>query len=154
MKKSMLLPRFWKPWGWVLTLPALVAGIAYLIAGDDLMLSFLRVQTNRTPDLLNNPTENLTNELIGLALLIGLNLVAFSQEKVEDERVAQIRLESWLWGLLINSILLALALIFLYGEQFFNFMICNLYTPYIIYLVRFHLVLYAKSSWENTPKLV
>lgn len=37
-------------------------------------------------------------------------IIAFSKEKDEDERIAAIRLESLLWAVLINSILLILAI--------------------------------------------
>jgi hypothetical protein len=51
---------------------------------------------------------------IGTALLmaIGLFLVAFSRERIEDEQIAQLRLDSLRWAVFINYIVLIISLIF------------------------------------------
>ena len=57
-------------------------------------------------------TNNFTDELGGILLIIGLLLIAFSKEKDEDERISRVRLESLLWATLVNSILLIFCILF------------------------------------------
>ncbi|HKK38209.1 MAG TPA: hypothetical protein VJ949_02200, partial [Cryomorphaceae bacterium] len=82
--------------------------------------------------------DNFTNELIALLILIGAVLVAFSKEKVEDEFFQRLRFEAMIWALKIQSLLLLLAILFLYNFAFLWFMMIALVSFYVIYIGRYH----------------
>lgn len=81
--------------------------------------------------------DNFTNELAMIWLLVSLVFTAFSKTKGEDEYIQKIRHDSLLWSLYVNYGLLFLAIILFYDFDFFNVMLFNMYTPLIIFIIRF-----------------
>ena len=95
---------------------------------------------------------NVTNTVAGLLFLVGALLVGFSKEKREDEFIANLRLSSLLWAVLVNSILLLLSFMFIYGIAFLHVMIYNMYTVLIIFIVRFNFILYKNAKNMSDEK--
>lgn len=71
--------------------------------------------------------------------------VAFSREKLEDEWVNRVRLESLQWSVYLNYALLLIALLVVYDEGFFYVMVYNMFTILIFFIIRFNFVLYVKD---------
>jgi hypothetical protein len=89
---------------------------------------------------------NITQTLIGVLFIIGGLLIMFSKEKIEDEYITKIRLTSLLWAVLINYSLLIVAFVFVYNLAFISVMIFNMFTILIIFIIRFHFLLYKNSK--------
>jgi len=147
MKPKLLLSHKFKKAGYIIAIPATIVMILALYF--DLEFPFL--QYNSTAQHYNFDGEvlffgisshNFTTEVLSIILITGLLLLAFSQEKYEDERIAEIRLESLMWAVLINSLCIVLATIIFYGGYFLTVMMYNLCTPLIIFIIRFNLVMY------------
>jgi amino acid permease len=155
MQTKYLFPNSFKVIGWLITISSLILGIIYLVSNGDFTLTFLtfRLSEAEGADLFLSEYENFTNELIAILLIIGLNLVAFSKEKLEDEWVARIRLESLQWGVYFNSLVLILAIAFIYGNNFLDVMIYNLFTVLVFFIIRFHYIIYIKPMFENKNKI-
>lgn len=150
MNIKMLLPHRYKAIGWCIAVPSFVLIILYLYF--DFAFPFLDYSSGR-PDnffkgatLFNMSTNNFTDEIAGILLIAGLLLVAFSREKVEDERILKLRLESLLWAVLINSVLMMLAIILIYGSVFLQVMVYNMCTPLIIFIARFNYLMYMEKK--------
>ena len=103
-----------------------------------------------SPTLFTIRTNNFTDEIGGILLITGLLLIALSKERDEDERIAALRLESLLWAVLINSILLILAMILFYNGLFLQAMAYNICTTLILFVARFNLKLYAERRNAKT----
>jgi hypothetical protein len=142
MKSKLLLPYRFKWIGLVLLIPFLIVGILNRYNG--LELSFLTVYSAKKDFLA--PVQNLTDELALSGSIISLLFIAFAREKNEDEFIYHNRLESWEWAVLINFILLLLASWIFYNEAFIDVMMYNLLTPLIIFVVRFHWVLFRNKQ--------
>src|SRR5687767_9560840 len=113
MKTRYLLPNRLKTIGWYIIVPSLIMMI--LILYYDISFPFLDYQVNGKVSfdkgfLFNLELNNFTDEIFGLLLISGLFMVAFSKEKVEDERIRQLRSESLLWAILINTVFLAFSI--------------------------------------------
>jgi len=89
---------------------------------------------------------NITNTLVGMLFIIGALFVGFSREKREDEFIANLRLSSLLWAVLVNYVLLLLAFAFVYGDAFLNVMIYTMFTVLIIFICRFNYILFKNSK--------
>lgn len=160
MNNYLLISHRWKTLGWILTIPALAAGIYCMIA-EVSMDSYLQVKLpegmerffwiDRGP--FNSESEPVTlgllDELISISLLTGLLLLAFSKEKVEDEWIQRVRLDSLQWAVLINSVLLIAFSLFAHGFSFLNVMVYNMFTPLLIFVARFYFILRIKPSFSN-----
>jgi small-conductance mechanosensitive channel len=151
MASRLLLPNRFKLVGWLIAIPAFIL-MLFVLHGDFAFefLNFSRGSTDSLQVLFDSPTlfsirtNNFTDEIGGILLIIGLLLIAFSKEKDEDERIATLRLESLLWAVLINSILLILAIVVLYNGLFLQVMCYNICTTLILFVVRFNWKLFAE----------
>ncbi len=158
MKKNLLLSHRWKIPGWILTVPAFLAGLYFLFINEDFELLCITVPEWSTHFLwieqfMQNDkpiTLCLLDELISVCLLVGLLLLAFSKEKVEDEWIQRVRLESLQWAILINAVLLMLFTVFVYGSPFLTVMTFNMFTPLLIFVGRFYYILRLKPLFSKS----
>ena len=128
MKKQPLLPHRFKMIGWVIFVPVFTY---WLLNINTQLFSLFKIEPNLT--------------ILIATLLISLIFIAFSKQKQEDEFVSSLRLNSWLWAAWINSALLLLADLFIYGRTFLSVVELNLFTFLIIFIIRFHYLLHKYS---------
>jgi len=138
MKTPFLFPNKLKPLGWALFFPSLVLGIMNLYY----QFEFQFLQIAIEPDILfKSGSQNLTDEVALVGVILSLLIIGFSKLKIEDEYVQKIRLDSLLWATYINFALVLASTLFIYGEFYFNILIYNLFTLPLFFVVRFHLYL-------------
>lgn len=75
-----------------------------------------------------------------LVMALGLFIVAFSREKIEDEQIWHVRLDSLRWAIYINYLVLIASLIFIYDTA--HILELNLWVPLIFFIVRFRWVIF------------
>jgi hypothetical protein len=154
--KSKLLPHTYKKIGWFLLLPAFVAGVIFMFIsnftngpeiitfgyfGDELF-------GGQKKSAIRIDHIQVIPNLISILFLIGGLLVMFSKEKKEDEYINQIRLNSLQNSVFFNYILLFFCIFFIHGIPFFHVMVYNLFTIILIYILRFHFLIYKNSINE------
>lgn len=159
MNNTLLISHRWKTLGWALTIPALLGGIFFIITDypDEFLKvdipawleRFLWIDDGLFSSNTKPQTLSLSDEVIAISLLLGLLLLAFSKEKLEDEWIQHVRLESFQWAILINTLLLMAFTIFIHGFPFLNVMVYNMFTPLIIFVARFYFVLRIKPSFSK-----
>ncbi len=157
MEPRFLFPHRYKAIGWLIAIPSLILGLFVLFY--DFSFDFLAVSLpfkyyfSDTFTLGNSKIHgtdevsafNFTDEIATIGSIIGLLFVAFSKVKVEDEYVSKIRLESLQWAIYLNFVLLILATLFVHGIEYFQVTIFNMFTPLIIFIVRFYYLLFVKK---------
>ncbi len=145
--EKILLPNSYKKMGWILLIPATVIGVILLVSGFDRLELSSRVFAIVSEELFSGKQffrfieTNIVPTVTGVFFIVGAMLVAFSREKDEDEFIARLRLDSLLWALLVNYMLLLFALVFIYGLFFMNIMVYNMFTVLIIFIARFNYLL-------------
>jgi hypothetical protein len=146
--KSTLFPYSYRYVGWPLLITGLILGIFVVFfemsipwlefkvigIGDEIFISS-GADDSSFPILIN---DNFTNEIVALLVLIGSVFIAFSKERIEDEFFQQLRFDSLIWALKIQSLLLLLAILFLYNIAFLQFMMIALVSFYVFYIGRYH----------------
>lgn len=85
--------------------------------------------------------NNITNEVAALLTLIGVMLVAFSKEEVEDEFYDRLRFEAMVWALKIQVLVLLFGVVFFYDFVFLRFMMIALFSFFFLYIGRYHITL-------------
>ncbi|MBC8053594.1 MAG: hypothetical protein H7Y13_11075 [Sphingobacteriaceae bacterium] len=112
--------------------------------------------------------QNFTNEIALALVIFGLLFIAFAKFKKEDELTAKLRLDALQWGILVNYILYYMAYISHvilietgvykakglfgpYGETDFN--LYHLFTPLLIFVLRFYYLIYSRRDRFRVPKL-
>lgn len=152
MKTKWLFPHRFRLIGWLIFVPSAVLGLAALYA--DFNLSWLVAEMlnesmtiesgNSVTHLVN--TQNLTDEIAAIGVIVGLLLIAFSREKVEDEMINQLRLEALQWSVYANYIVLGIAILTIYDTAFFNVMVYNMFTVLLVFIARFRWLLYRNTN--------
>ena len=148
MSRNVLLPNKFKKPGWVILTLSLVAGIGLAIFPNEpawLNAPMLHLFNAEAPNGFSDiSTNNILDELIGVFMIIGASLVAFSKEKTEDEGVTQLRHDCLLWAVMVNYAVLFLALIFIFDHAFLKVLLYNMFTLILIFIIRFNFLLYTK----------
>ena len=153
--KPFLLPYRYKIPGWLLLAPALLAGLLYILLGNEFpvdthitLFGYFGVEfmsSHHSGSGFRLDKIELLPNLISILFLIGGMLVVFSKEKKEDEFIHQIRLNSFQFSVFINYLLLLGCFLTIHGFAFLNVMLYNMFTVIIIYLLRFHYLLFKNS---------
>jgi hypothetical protein len=144
MEARLLFHHRFKIIGWIITIPSIIAGLFYTTNGFE---GYLNIEIKN--DKLGQFFANYSDEIIIVALIIGLLLIAFSKIKIEDEFSSKVRLESLQWAIYVNYAIFILATLFVYDFDYLDVIVYNTFTPMIIFIIRFHYVLFIKPKLEN-----
>lgn len=147
---KLLLSHKWKKLGWILFIPSGIYGTILLIFEGGIF--DIKLKTKVFAIVGEQPLShyqyfsfidgNISMTLLAMVFIIGALLICFSKERQEDEFVTNLRLSSLLWSVLINYILLLLFFLFVWGPIFYYFLVYMLFSILIIFILRFHYVLY------------
>jgi len=155
MQTRFLFPHRFKAIGLIMAIPSFIFMAFNLFA--DYNFPFLQYEHHGTGKidfdrkfLFNLQSHNFTAEIVGIIVIIGLLLAAFSKEKHEDERIATLRMESILWAVYVNTLFLIFSIIFFYADVFLSILTYNICTTLILFIIRFNLVLYMDKRKLNT----
>jgi hypothetical protein len=152
MKTKWLFPHRFRLIGWLISVPATLLGLADMYA--DVHIGWLSATFLNRPMTINTglsitnliEVQNLTDEIAAIGVIIGLLLIAFSREKVEDEMIGQLRLEALQWSVYANYIVLAIAIIAVYDTAFFSVMIYNMFTVLLVFIIRFRWLIHRNGN--------
>ncbi|GAA4274164.1 hypothetical protein U6A24_21990 [Aquimarina gracilis] len=154
--KYLLSNKFKKP-GWVLLVVGITFGIIHALNDFESDLLTVKVISlfhndiifSKNNGLVSIIEDSIVDEILTLMIITGGLLVGFSKEKIEDEFISKIRLSSLKWAILINYGILLFATLFFYHTNFMSIMIYNMFTPLIIFIVRFNYIVYKKTGHEE-----
>lgn len=138
MKSRLLFPHWCRFLGWGLV----IAHVPMSIIGR------ANGMTNPLDQPLVNTTlftgEHLFFICTTLVMALGLFIVAFSREKVEDEQIWQVRLDSLRWAIFINYLVLIASLVFV--NDIAHLLELNLWVPLLFFIIRFRWVIFRLNS--------
>ena len=99
--------------------------------------------------------NHFSEEIGGILLLVALLIICFTKEKVELEYIAHVRLRSLLISIYVNTILLIIAFLSVFGFGFVKILMVNIYSPFIIYIFVFKISLWkSKKIIGNTKETI
>ncbi|HTI60349.1 hypothetical protein [Mucilaginibacter sp.] len=134
MKNRFLFPYWFRYLGWGLVIVHVPLSMLGRSHG---MINIMDAQpTNGGPF----SGEHLFFICTSLVMATGLFFVAFAKEKMEDEQIWQIRLDSLRWAIYINYIILIASLVFI--EDVGHMLELNLWVPLIFFIIRFRWVIF------------
>lgn len=152
MNTNYLFPNRYKKLGWLLFIPGIIIGMAFLIYQSDINLFNIKAFALAEEALFSDNSffsiseNNFLDDISSILIIIGALLIAFSKEKFEDEFISKIRLESLVWATYINYAILTLAIIFVKDMTFFWVLVFNMFTLLVFFLVRFNWALYKTKN--------
>lgn len=152
MKTNYLFPNQFKNIGWFLFVPGLILGIIYLIFESDFNLFDINVFAIAKVSFFGEVTyfsifgNNVLDELAAVLIIVGALFITLSREKIEDEFISKIRLESLVWATYVNYFILILSIIFIYDLLFLWVLVLNIFTLLIFFIIRFNWKLYKSKK--------
>lgn len=152
----MLLSNKFKKIGWVLFFPSLLLG-AYILLNQESSLwdnpslewpvfAVWAEGVFTKPVYFSFTSQPILPTLVASVFVIACLFLGFSKEKVEDEYIKSLRLSSLQWAVLVNSIILLLAILFVYGIPFLYVMQYNMFTVLLLFVIRFNFLLYKSAK--------
>lgn len=100
--------------------------------------SFWRVLTTHYFSFIYN---ELLDEILFFILIISGLIYAFTKEKIEDEMVMKLRLDSLVWTTYFNNLYLLLCYLLFYGFSFLSIAFLALISNLLIFVLRFRWVI-------------
>ena len=89
------------------------------------------------------------NELLTVVIIISGLIASFSREKIEDELISKIRLESLAAAIILNYALLLVANFLIYDFTFLHTLIVFLFAPLAMFNIIFQVRLFNYYKVEN-----
>lgn len=130
MKNVFLLPNRCKIWGKIIFILSALFGLYILFIEESyLVLNFDFMQA-------------LKNNIAIIGSLVGLSLVAFSREPVEDEFVMSLRADALIKTLAVDCVLIVLCALFIYGGSYFYYLSFSQYIVLLLYIFIFRYNIY------------
>lgn len=151
MKTKWLFPHRFRLVGWIIFIPSAILGLANMYMDFDItafannVLYGVKPEKSMVSLFELFESHGITDEIAAIGVIAGLLLIAFSREKVDDEMIGQLRLEALQWSVYANYIILAIAILTLYDNAFFNVMVYNMFTVLLVFIGRFRWLLYRNS---------
>lgn len=146
MQHKFLFPNKYKNVGLLLFFPSAIIGLFALVNDYqpnwlDFNVPTLFIDKN-IKELFGFTDNNILNEILAVLIIISSLLVSFSKEKIEDEYISKLRLESLVWAVYINYGILLFAFIFIHDISFLWIMIFNMFTVLLFFMVRFNWLIF------------
>jgi len=144
MKVNYLFPNKFKKIGWLLLIPSAIIGLVTLIYEYEPSFLDFNLTAIFIDDLFKEQKlygmvkNNILNEILGILIIISSLFVAFSKEKLEDEYISKIRLDSLVWAVYFNYGILLFSFLFIFDFSFLWVMIFNMFTVLLFFIIRFN----------------
>ncbi len=145
-----LLPRYYKLIGLLLVVVSLIMAVDRFYFGHKYHFLKWKVFSFYSEFLFTRTftftRNNQGEEVVALLAIIGLALIAFSKEKIENEQVNLLRFKALVISFIINILTTILGTIFLHGLGYFYFLSVLLVIPLAMYYSIFQLFFWRSVS--------
>jgi hypothetical protein len=151
MKSRFLFPHKWRIPGIALLVLGIVPVVLYKHYTDQLIYwqtTHPLFWEYNIAELLNI----LANDLSIITFILGLLFIGFSKEKIEDEQIAQLRMDCLQRTIYFNYIVLIACVITINGMAFFSILVYNLISPLVFFIILFRYKIYQLNRLTQTEE--
>ncbi|MDB5126360.1 hypothetical protein [Mucilaginibacter sp.] len=134
MKSRFLFPHYYRRIGYFCFIAVVLLGIIFKIMHPN---GFAQ-ELHHDPQ----PGMKLSHDAIALLVLFGLIFIAFSKEKIEDEHISLIRLESLQWAVYLNYFMLAICVVLTNINELIHVILTAVWAPLIFFIIRFRWMIF------------
>lgn len=146
MKKTFLLPHSFKKVGWAILIPTFIIGLLMFIDGCNGFPSYLLTgvpKSSRLYEILDSTVMgHVLNNIAIIGICMGSLFVACSREPIEDELITQVRLNSLLIALYLNTVFIVVSALCFYELDYLYVMIGNIFAVLLVFLVVYEVKLW------------
>jgi len=161
MDTKLLLPNRYKRIGWIIFIPCLVLTVLSILQispsvsffdSDHVLTQWTTIRVAEKSGLgrlFDGSSNDLAGEILMTLTAISFLFVAFSRERTDDEWIMKVRLESLLWAFYAHLAGFFLAVWLSYSLGFYVVLSWNMLTAPLVFLARFHWIVYIKPYLEE-----
>ena len=136
-----LLPNVYKKWGWIFLIIGCVFALIYLTGKIRIETPVFALYSGFMENKFFSMTHtNLSDELAIVFLFAGITILSLSSEVYESERIRKIRYNALLYTITLNSLLIVLLTLLIYGSGYGYVLIVGLLSHPLIYLSAFNIL--------------
>lgn len=149
MKKTYLLPTYFRKIGLVLTVLVLLC-YCFGLDCDYYTYGFFGYDTDLNAKWFCKTQTSLVTTVYPVLLIIGLSFIAFSRNKVEDEYIVKIREQAFVWSMFVGYVFVILITLFIYGPMYIYLSLYDIYIFLVVFICRFNYQMYKfKKTYRN-----
>ena len=153
MKKIFLLPHSFKKVGWAILIPTFIIGLMMFVDGCNgfptYLLKGIDPASGLYRALVSYVMTGLLNNIAIIGISVGSLFVVCSREPIEDELITQVRLNSLLIALYLNTAFVVVSALCFYELDYLYVMIGNIFTVLLVFLIVYEVKLWRlKKSME------
>lgn len=137
MKSRFLFPHKWRTTGIILFIIGFIIHL-FNRATSDVIGNWTQLH----PIIIGLDSQIFVNDVECLTLIIGLLLIGFSKEKIEDEQIAQLRSDCLQWAIYVNYGIFIVCVVFINGGDFLTVIMYNIVSPILFFTIRFRWKIY------------
>ncbi len=151
MLNQLLLPNYYRKVGFMLLPVAAFLLVAVFIY--EYSIPFLEYGKGIKSSIYDMKNNDFSDELAVLLSFVALFTIAFSKEKTEDEYLQGVRLQALQISVYVNYIVLAVALVTVYGLDYLYVLYGNLFTILIIFIIVYYYKVHVKGRLSKEEQL-
>lgn len=114
----------------------------FAIAGNGELVFGTNTNTTNFTHYFSFIYDEILDEILFSLLIVSGIIYAFSKEKIEDEMIRKIRLDSLAWATYFNYTILLFCYLFFYGFPFLTIMTIAMFSNLLFFIVRFKWAIY------------
>ncbi len=145
MKNYLFPNRFKAVSGWVFYLSLIIGLYLWFTDQFDDLLVVTVPDLFGTDDFLRPNgiwvQNGILDELLTIVIIVSGLIHSFSREKMEDELISKLRLDSLIWSLYVNYAIMILATLLIFGLAYFHILVFNLFTIILFFNLRLRFAL-------------
>jgi hypothetical protein len=151
---SFLLPKGLRPLGFIFSATGVILAIIRFYFGykpELLKRNVFAIYSYYLDSKFLHVIKNqLLEEVAGVLFVLGIFLIAFAKETVEDEKTNEIRLRAFFIAAYMNVLFILISLLFTFGMGFMYMVMINMVFGLIVYILSFRLMLSGRRKKIST----
>ena len=154
MKSLILIPHRFKIFGWILLLLTILLHIfinSFELPRVKVLVLDVYIHYSEIFSLFSIEENNIETTLIITGYSLSSLIIFCSKEKIEDEFISILRLNSLLWAFVVNNLVFIFLTLTVYGSGYLEIISWNPFTTSFLYITIFHFMLIKNSyySYKN-----
>jgi hypothetical protein len=152
MKSINLIPHRFKIFGWIILL---LNGVFYYFQNTieiprvKVLVLNLSIHYTEILSLFSIEENNIKITISIIGWTVGSLIVICSKEKIEDEFISNLRLNSLLWAFILNNVVFIFLTLTVYGTDYLSVIGWNPHITSFFYIAIFHFMLIKNSYYSD-----
>jgi hypothetical protein len=151
MKSLILIPHRFKIFGWIILLLTTLLHLSknsFELPRVKVLVLNIYIHYSEILSLFSIEENDIETTLVIAGYSLGSLIIICSKEKIEDEFISILRLNSLLWAFVLNNGVFILLTLTVYGPGYLEIISWNPFATSFIYIAIFHFMLIKNSYYS------